>query len=210
VDEALRQQISRLERRLDGAVALMTGRTLADLDRLFDPLRLPAAGLHGAERRTREGGATRTVADAGALAAARACLEALTAAHPGLRLEDKGAALAVHFRVAPLLENLVDATCAGIEARFPQALQMQRGLLVRELKPRGADKGSALRAFMAEAPFAGRTPVALGDDITDLDAFEAAAALGGFGIAVGSRVASRWTLAGPRAVRAWLAMLAER
>lgn len=209
VDEALRQQISRLVRRLDGAVAVVTGRALADVDRLFDPLQLPAAGLHGAERRSHDGAGTRMQADPEALAAARERLGALATAHGGLRLEDKGAALAIHFRMAPLLEGLVDAECAALESRFPEAFQLQRGLLVRELKPRGADKGGALRAFMTEAPFAGRTPIAIGDDVTDVDAFHAAAALGGFGIAVGSRVEARWTLPGPRAVRAWLAMLAE-
>lgn len=210
VDEALRGQISRLVRRLDGAVAVLSGRALADVDRLFRPLELPAAGLHGAERRPLDGGTTRVQADPAALAVARGRLAELAAAHAGLRFEDKGAALAIHFRMAPLLEGVVDAACAQLESAFPDAFQLQRGLLVRELKPRGADKGSALRGFMAEAPFAGRTPVAIGDDVTDLDAFEAAAALGGFGIAVGGRVTAPWTLPGPRAVRAWLAMLAER
>lgn len=209
VDEALRQQISRLVRRLEGAVAVITGRALDDLDRLLAPLVLPAAGLHGAARREWGGRTTYLEPDREALAAARVRLAALADAHPGLRFEDKGAAVALHFRMAPQLESVVEAAVAELAAAHPTALLVQRGLLVRELKPFGADKGAALTAFMAEAPFAGRVPVAIGDDLTDLDAFAAAAALGGFGIAVGSRIAAPWALPGPRALRAWLAMLAE-
>jgi trehalose 6-phosphate phosphatase len=209
VDEALRGQLSRLRARLDGAVAIVTGRSLADLDRLLDPLKLPAAGLHGVERRSADGSTLRMAVDTGALAAARAALSDLVARHAGLRLEDKGLAIAVHYRLARQLEATVDATIGELAATCPDELQVQRGLLVRELKPAGANKGRALRAFMAEAPFAGRIPVAIGDDLTDTDAFAAAKALGGFGVAVGSRVTASSMLPGPRAVRAWLAMLAE-
>ena len=207
--EALRGQLRRLVRRLDGAVALVSGRSLQDLDRLFGPLVLPAAGQHGVELRPRAGRTVRAAVDEAALGRARGALDAFVARHSGLRLEDKGAALAVHFRAAPLLESAVDATMTALAASLGPGFHVQRGLLVRELKPRAVDKGTALRALMADEPFAGRVPIAVGDDVTDLDAFRAAAELGGFGIAVGDRISAPWQLAGPCALRAWLAMLAE-
>lgn len=209
-DAALRGQLDRLVGRLGGAVALLSGRSIADLDRVFDPLKLPAAGQHGVERRSIEGRAVRVAVDEHGLDRARTVLRGFAAAHPGLRLEDKGSALALHFRAAPLLESSVDLAVADLAASLGPAFHVQRGLLVRELKPRAVDKGTALRAFMAEPPFAGRRPVAVGDDLTDLDAFRVASELGGFGVAVGDRVDAQWQLPGPRALRAWLAMLAER
>lgn len=210
VDEALRGQLTRLKARLGGAVAIVTGRSLENLDRLLAPLKLPAAGLHGVERRSADGTTVRLEVDEGAFATARTALTELVRRHPGLLLEDKGLAIAVHYRLAQQLEAAVDAAVGELAAEFPYALQVQRGLLVCELKPVGADKGRAVHAFMTEPPFAGRTPVAIGDDVTDVDAFAAAISLGGFGVAVGSRIPAASTLPGPRAVRAWLAMLAER
>jgi trehalose 6-phosphate phosphatase len=209
-DAALRQQLQRLDRCLDGAIALVSGRSLADLDRIFEPLRPMAAGLHGAERRTASGDLELVDVDAAALGRVRRELADYAAARPGLRLEDKGAALAVHFRGAPLLEHEVRGFVEDLGRASGASFHVQHGLLVSELKPRGADKGAAVRAFMAEAPFLGRVPIAVGDDLTDLDAFAAAGELGGFGVAVGGRISARWQLPGPRALRAWLAMLAER
>jgi trehalose 6-phosphate phosphatase len=207
--EALRGQLERLSRRLDGAVALVSGRSLADLDRLFEPLVLPAAGQHGVELRPRAGTAVRAAFDEPALGRAGEVLRGFAARHPGLRLEDKGGALALHFRAAPLLESEVDDAMNALAKSLGPAFHVQRGLLVRELKPCVVNKGSAVRALMAGAPFAGRVPIAIGDDLTDLDAFQAAEELGGFGVAVGDRVSAPWQLPGPRALRAWLAMLAE-
>jgi trehalose 6-phosphate phosphatase len=209
-DEALRRQLVRLAGVLDGAVAIVSGRSLADLDRIFAPLRPPAAGLHGAERRTSAGRVERVDVDAAALDRARAALNAYVGARPGLRLEDKGAALAVHCRGAPALEADLREYVGRLGETLGAGLHVQHGLLVCEIKPRGADKGTAVRAFMAEPPFAARLPVAVGDDLTDLDAFAAADALGGFGVSVGNRVAGRWQFPGPRELRAWLETFAER
>lgn len=206
---ALVHLLARVAGRLGGAVALVSGRPLAGLESLFAPLQLPAAGLHGLERRTADGRVVRAAYDAAAFVAARERLDAFVRRHPGLRLEDKGAAVAVHFRGAPALEHEVARVFESLAGELGPEFHVQPGLLVRELKPSAADKGTALAAFMAESPFAGRIPVAVGDDLTDLDAFRAAGALGGYGVAVGDRVAARWQLPGPRALRAWLARLAE-
>jgi trehalose 6-phosphate phosphatase len=210
VDQALRHQLQRLQAGVGGALALVSGRPIEELQRLFAPLELPMAGLHGLERRAADGRTTIVGLGGGAIAEARAALRRYVAAHPGLLLEDKGATLAVHYRLLPALEAGVERTCEDVAADLGPEFHVQTGLLVREIKPRVADKGTALDEFMAESPFASRRPVAIGDDHTDLDAFRAAERHGGMGIAVGDRIKARWQLAGPRALRAWLTMLAER
>ena len=209
VDQALLGQLRRIHDGLDGALALLSGRPIEQLSRLFAPLELPMAGLHGVERRAADGRVTVLGAPAGAIEQARDALRELVAAHPGLLLEDKARSLAVHFRRAPALEPLVDAACERLAAELGGDFHVQRGLLVREIKPRGADKGTALEEFMAEAPFRDRRPVAIGDDVTDVDAFRAAERRGGYSIAVGDRVRGSMSLPCPRALRAWLTTLAE-
>lgn len=210
VDQALLHQLRRLHDGVGGALALLSGRPVEELQRLFAPLELPMAGLHGLERRAADGRTTIVGVEGEAIDAARAALRRYVAAHPGLLLEDKGASLAVHYRLQPALEAGVERTCEDLAAGLGPEFHVQAGLLVREIKSRMADKGTALDEFMAESPFATRQPVAIGDDFTDLDAFRAAERHGGMGIAVGDRIKARWQLAGPRALRAWLTMLAER
>jgi len=168
------------------ALALVSGRSIADLDRLFSPLELPVAGLHGAERRDAAGQRHRMTVN-GRLAAARKALAAFSAEHAGTLLEDKGVALALHFRGAPQAER--DAWVA-VERLLPALAPdfvLQEGKCVLEIKPAGASKSRAIGEFMAEAPFAGRRPVFIGDDITDEDGFRAVNALGGLSILVGER-----------------------
>jgi trehalose 6-phosphate phosphatase len=172
-----------LEARLGGALALVSGRTIADLDRLFVPLRLPAAGAHGAERRSASGHATRREADPRALESARILLETWTDAHDGTLLEDKGAALALHYRGAPSLENDARRVAAEAAALAGPRFVIQEGKKVLELKSRATDKGRAIAEFMGEAPFAGRVPVFLGDDLTDEHGFARVNELGGHSIA---------------------------
>lgn len=206
-DAPLIQLLQRVHARVDGALALVSGRAIGDLDRIFDPLRLPSAGLHGFE--IRSGVRTHVVGrtDRDAIARTRSRLAAFVRDRAGLQLEDKGLALAVHFRAAPALEELVDAEVRACLAVLGEEFEVQPGAMVRELKPRGASKGTAIHALMAELPFRGRVPVAVGDDLTDLDAFGAAEALGGFGVAVGHRVDSAWRLPDPHALREWLERL---
>ncbi|GLK75111.1 trehalose 6-phosphate phosphatase [Methylopila jiangsuensis] len=195
--------------RLDGALAIVTGRALGDVDRILSPLRLPAAALHGAELRRCGGG---RVADAGVAPPDRltAALGAFVDARPGLALENKGVSVAVHYRAAPEREGEVRARIGDLVAQLAPAHELQPGKMVVEVRPRGCDKGAALRRMMSEKPFAGRTPLMIGDDLTDEFAFEAANALGGASALVG-RVArpsvATYGFESPDSVRRWLVAL---
>lgn len=191
VSASLLQLLKDLEQRLGGALALVSGRSIHNLDELFAPLRLCASGIHGCERRNAHGELTRPAFDAHALNHARAELRALVAAHPGLLFEDKGFAVAVHYRLAPELAAQVltamQKTCEALGERF----ELQAGKRVFEIRPAGWSKGTAITEFMREAPFAGRTPVFAGDDLTDEHGFEVVNELGGLSIRVGGPVQTR-------------------
>lgn len=175
--------LSRLAERHDGAVAVLSGRRLADLDELLAPLRLPAAGSHGVERRDAGGRAHLEAPDE---AAFRPLYETLAAfaRRERLLLEPKPGGAALHFRSRPELET----ECRALADRLVDGrddLRVIHGSMVAEIAPARGDKGTALSAFMTEPPFLGRTPVAVGDDTTDEDAFAAAQELGGVGIRIG-------------------------
>src|SRR5580765_6258547 len=176
-----------LARQLDGALAIVSGRPLAQLDALLAPLRLPAAGAHGAEWRGASGATTRRL-DAPPPPLVQAA-RALVAAHAGLILETKPAGFALHYRARPELEDTCrEALFAALSAR-PEARavwQWLDGHCVFELKQRSVSKGLAVRALLAQAPFAGRQPVFVGDDVTDEDGIAAVQAAGGFGVRVGA------------------------
>ena len=163
-----------------GALALVSGRMIADLDRIVAPLVLPAAGLHGADIRFADG--ARAHVDAGAMDPVRAPVAAFVAARPGLMLEDKGATLAIHVRHAP--DRAAEAL-AFLESLAGPGLVVQAGNLVAELKPAACDKGTAILALMETAPFKGRRPLFVGDDLTDEHGFTAVLARGGVAIKVG-------------------------
>jgi trehalose 6-phosphate phosphatase len=197
--------LSRLHDTLAGALALVSGRPIADLDRLFAPLRLPVAGAHGAERRD-AAGLLHSRDYGAALAPARNVLARWAAAHPGVLLEDKGVALALHYRRAPELEAAArDLMAAALVAVGP-AFRLQDGKKVVEIAVETASKGLAIAQFMAEAPFVGRLPVFVGDDLTDEDGFAMVNRLGGHSVAVGVNRATkaRWHLHGDQQVLAWL------
>ncbi|EWC39339.1 trehalose-phosphatase [Stutzerimonas stutzeri] len=190
-------------------VAVISGRPLAQLDALLAPLKLPAAGVHGAERRNAEGELRNLALDVRALELIQRELEHVCREHPGLHLENKSVAFALHFRQAPELEAVARALAEDFAQRYAEVLTLQPGKCVFELKPRGASKGEVIRAFMQEAPFAGRTPVFLGDDLTDEAGFAAVNALGGRSIKVGegpSEAGER--LESVAAVGVWLSALA--
>jgi trehalose 6-phosphate phosphatase len=197
--------LANLRERLGGALALVSGRAIADVDRLFAPLRLPVAGAHGAERRAASGRVQRCD-ERPALAPAKRLLAAWAAAHAGVILEDKGAALALHYRLAPELESAARRTAAAALAAAGPRFQLQHGKKVLEIRAASVGKGRAIAAFMSEPPFAGRLPVFLGDDLTDEDGFEAVNRLGGHSIGVGvHRVThARWRLADEASASAWL------
>ncbi|HEX7082166.1 MAG TPA: trehalose-phosphatase [Gammaproteobacteria bacterium] len=191
-----------------GAVALVSGRRIEELDRILAPHTYVAAGVHGLERRD----ARRRLHSAGghdrALAAARAALDAFAARHPGLWIEDKGIALAMHYRARPELERDVHRFAGELQRALPPDIEILLGRSVLELKPGVTNKGSAIAAFMEEAPFAGRTPVFVGDDVTDEAGFRTVNALGGVSVKVGAGATeARWRLAGVGAVLGWLEQL---
>ena len=199
-----------LDRALGGAFAIVSGRSLDDLDRLLGDFRPVTAGKHGHEWRS--GGRTDTTLQPPreTLEAARAATRALAAALPGVRLEDKGTAFALHYRERPEHQAAVLAGAERIVADIEQHFVVQRGDHVVELLPPGADKGRALAKLMSLPPFAQRVPVAIGDDLTDEHMFEAAGHLGGFGVVVGTRrpTLARFALGGPDDVVEYLATLA--
>ena len=202
----VRRLIVHLQRALDGALAVLSGRTLNDLDRIFHPLRLPGAGIHGIQRRAVDGRLHQQPVDRRVLDAARPELERFVAMHPGALLEDKGHALALHTRRLPQAGPAAAELVARLAAASNGAFRSLPGKHVAELRPAVADKGDALAAFMAEPPFAGRRPLMIGDDLTDADAFREVRARGGLAIAVGDDAPEAdLRLASPADCRAWLA-----
>ncbi|MGH8296405.1 MAG: trehalose-phosphatase, partial [Steroidobacteraceae bacterium] len=210
VPEELRERLRALSGASGGAVALVSGRSVTDLDTLFAPLALPSAGLHGFERRGASGAyRRRPLPSAAALESARDAMLQLARQHAGLLVEDKQFALALHYRGAPDLEKIVLATMQGLAARAGEELELQRGKMVAELRPAGATKAQAVAAFLAEAPFAGRLPIFIGDDLTDEPAFDLVNQREGLSVLVGAPRASaaRARLEDVTAVRGWLVQL---
>lgn len=210
VDDHLRQLLSDVSRALEGAVALVSGRAIAALDQLFAPRRWPAAGLHGIERRDARGRLHHCAPTRQRLDEARLRLLYLAARTPGILLEDKGAAIAVHYRAVPEIEPTLRRVLGEVATRLAPEYHLLEGKQVFELKPACATKADAVQAFMREAPFAGRRPIYVGDDVTDLDGFAAVERVGGLSVAVGDRVQAQLRVASPRDVRALLADLSER
>ena len=195
-----------LSGRLQGAVAIVSGRSLAQLDDFLAPLRLPAAGAHGAELRGASGRITRQLDDPPPTVVHAA--RVLVAAHAGLILETKPSGCSLHYRARPELEGECRDVLFAALAAVPDASavwQWLSGHCVFELKQRAVSKGSAVRALLAQSPFAGRQPVFVGDDVTDEDGIVAVQAAGGFGVRVGGGESqARYRLADPDAVGAWL------
>lgn len=203
-DPALKALLASVAERLGGALALVSGRSIEYLDALFVPLRLPAAGLHGVERRKASGVMHGASFVDSQLDRARTALQALVQAHPGTILEDKGRTIAVHFRMAPGAESSVRDAVAAAASQLGSNYHIQGGNMMLEIKPRGFTKSSAIEAFMKEPPFSGRTPVFVGDDLTDKDGFKTVDDADGISISVGNRVRGRYRLQDPAAVRVWL------
>lgn len=206
VDQTLLKLLERLHQASGGAVALISGRAISDLDRRLGHLRLPRAGQHGLERRDATGrlwlhAATTTEKDR-----IREALRPLLEAHSGLLLEDKGVTLALHYRLAPGLENLANETMAKLVAESGGQLILQLGKCVAEAKPGGFDKGTAIEEYLAEEPFKGRQPVFLGDDLNDEHGFAVLNKTGGISVKVGEGpTCARHRLPDVAAVRRWLA-----
>ncbi len=208
VPPALLATIGALRRSLDGALAVVSGRKLADIDRMFAPLSLAAGGQHGAEARLRPGGEAEIfVAPETSLAAVLEQLDPFLAAHPQIHVERKGLSTAFHYRAdiaaAPALRALLEQAVAP----FEEALHLLDSHLCYDVRARHANKGKVVERFMRVAPFAGRVPVYIGDDWTDEDGFTAALAGNGRAIRVGAprpTLATEEMAAGPSALREWL------
>ena len=203
--------LAHLHAAAEGAVAIVSGRPIAEIDRFLAPIRLPASGAHGAEYRDTATAETQVV---GAQlsdplrAQIQAIVGALQARWPGLRSEDKGTSFAVHYRHAPDAEGDLRAALDAIS--FGDQWQILSGHRVFEIKARGWNKGTAIKRMMAGTAFVGRRPIVIGDDRTDLDGMAAAVAIGGGGVAVGGLEAElAWVLPDPAAVCAWLRSLGD-
>ncbi|GAA5234483.1 trehalose-phosphatase [Verticiella sediminum] len=191
-------------------LAVVSGRPITSIDRMLAPACYPAAGVHGVERRDARGVLHMLPSEALPPAGLADALRARMAAWPGTLVEDKQVAVALHYRGAPQYEAEVEALADETAERYPY-LKRQPGKFVVEFKPAGVDKGTAIAAFLSEAPFAGHTPVFLGDDRTDEAGFAVMNAHGGLSIKVGEGpTQARYRLADVAAVHAWLEKFAQR
>ena len=203
--------VAALYDKADGALALVSGRSLRMIDQLFSPMRLPAAGQHGVERRDSRGRVHRPSFPTDVLERAADRIREFAEQHSGLVFEEKGYSMALHYRLAPHLAGAANAVVREAARAAGEEVEVQRGKMVAELKPSGHDKGRAIEAFMREKPFAGRVPVFLGDDLTDEHGFRVIDRMGGHAIKVGSgATVARWRVANPAAARAWLADWLEK
>jgi trehalose 6-phosphate phosphatase len=208
-DASRRRLIDALTSALSGRFAVVSGRSLEDIDRVLEHRVAAVAAVHGLVRRNADRSLVATWIDRPALRIALDTLRAFAAPHSGLLVEDKGAAIALHYRLAPA--NAADCQALARHLALKLTLKIQEGDMVVELRAPGPDKGGAITAFLAEPPFMGHMPVFLGDDLTDESGFLAVQAAGGFGVIVGHRrpTAARFSLADVATAREWLQRAVE-
>jgi trehalose 6-phosphate phosphatase len=211
VPAQLRQTLIRLQHLTGGALALVSGRVLSDIDMIFAPLKVAAIGGHGAELRAAPAG--ETVMRAKPLDAAfKRKLAQIGELGPDILVEDKGYSLALHYRRAPeqaaAVRAAVEALCAGMR---PGTVDVLPGKLVIEIKPAGVSKANAVSELMNYPPFTARKPIFIGDDLTDEPVFGVIAQLGGLGFSVGRVLPDvNGHFEKPESVRAWLAHIANQ
>lgn len=207
---SLAGNIDAVSARLGGALALVTGRSLLYADGLFAPFRFPIAGLHGAEFRGADG-ETSTVTVTPAFAALKNRLVEQTAWMEGVLIEDKGAAVAAHYRLAPAYDTALEKIMRDFAEEAGPGWVLQPGKMVFEIRPARAGKGEAVAAYLEQSAFSGRLPITIGDDLTDESMFALANARGGQSIRVGSLATSTCALgkaSSPSAIRSALATVA--
>lgn len=211
VTEALIEILTTLSDTFSGALALASGRAIADIDGLFDPYMGPAAGLHGVEIRMSDGD-IQSAADDDALAKTRDALDQQFGNTAGIMIEDKGACVAIHYRNAPEQKPLVQDVVERTHATLGDDYKLLAGNMVFEIKPSSVDKGKAIGTLMADAPFKGRRPIFLGDDVTDEDGFAVVNELDGIAVCVGGRkpTVAPYRLSDVAAVHTWLQTLNEQ
>lgn len=199
VPPGLPDTLARLQDLLLGAVAVVSGRPIREIDHFLAPLVLSVAGVHGAERRRADGTLAHQAVQP--MQAVREAVQALARAHPALAVETKRGAIALHYRQAPQLQSLCLSTMQAAVERST-GLTLLCGKMVVEAKLSCASKRQAIEAFLEEAPFAGRTPVFVGDDLTDEPGFDSVQRLGGLGVKVGEGPSvARERVADPNAMR---------
>jgi trehalose 6-phosphate phosphatase len=177
--------LAELRRVTHGAVAVVSGRGIDSIDAFLGMPDLPVAGLHGAERRDANGDTQRVGFNDQRLLHMEQVLAEVVRTHPGMLLEIKGAAVALHYRNAPDFESAAREATMQLAGEYADAYVLQPGKMVYEIKPKDVDKGRALRAFLDEPPFAGRLPVFAGDDLTDEKGFAVVNTQRGLSIKVG-------------------------
>ncbi len=210
IDDDLGHLLATLRDASGGAVALISGRSVAEIDRLFGR-NFCVAGQHGAERRDAAGKKHQHRVPLAGLRKAHERLRLMAAEHPALVLEDKGMNLALHYRLAPELGASVHEALRRLVEELGDDFELQSGKMVMEIKPSGKDKGTAIAEFLEEVPFQGRLPVFIGDDLTDEFGFELINRVGGCSVKVGEgSSAAHWRLPDADAVRAWLKRFVER
>lgn len=185
----LTRSLKALGEYLGGALAVISGRPIAQIDQFLRPLHLPVAGVHGAERRSASG--ELSLLHTHPLEHVEEIAAELVAQHPRLRMETKRGSVALHYRQAPELEQICLHAMQAAVQESP-GMTLLRGKMVVEAKPGGASKGNAIEAFLQEPPFAGRSPVFVGDDFTDEVGFATVQRLRGLGVKVGEGTSVAW------------------
>ena len=199
------------ERKLAGALALISGRSIDDIDRLFMPLRLRVSGVHGAEIRFHPDASMAPTMAADLPQSLLVALRRAVAPFPGVFVEDKRFSFTVHYRLAPSAERPVRDAVRRLVESIPLRVDVMDAHCAIEIKSPCFDKGGAIAAFLSTSPFRGRTPIFIGDDTTDESGFALVSARGGLAYAVGGpRPGAIGAFSGPKAVRRWLAEFAER
>jgi trehalose 6-phosphate phosphatase len=206
VPSSLRQAMNRLSERTGGALALVSGRPLSDLDRLFAPLQLPAVGGHGAEFRPIAGSSLDIRRTVPLDATLKRKFAAIAESGPGILIEDKGYSVALHYRLAPELGDVVNEAAARVCLENPLvSVELLRGKSVLEIKQAGFSKATGVRELMRYPPFRDRHPIFIGDDVTDESVFEIIGDFHGLAFSVGRMVSGiDGYFENPEAVRGWL------
>ena len=208
VDPALPTALVATARLLGGALALVTGRSIRDVDVLFPGLALPIAGQHGCERRSGDGAMNLHASDAQTLDRLRNLFTGFASRHPGILVEHKGATLALHYRAVPELASHVHQTIRDAMEDVEGSWTVEGGKRLVEIRPGGRNKGRAIADFIGERPFAGRRPVFVGDDRGDEHGFRVVEKAGGIAVKVGpGATCARHRLPDVDAVREWIAAL---
>ncbi|SJZ79341.1 trehalose-phosphatase [Consotaella salsifontis] len=204
IEPAAFDRLVELQKQLNGALAIVSGRKIADLDRFLSPMRFAAVGVHGLERRPQPGAEVRRLMQPSALDPIRDALREGLEREPRLKLEDKGMALVLHYRTAPDLESEARRLMREAAADRDDMVTMNGDHIV-EVHPAGMDKGRAVADLMTEPPFAGRRPIYAGDDVTDEFALAYVREAGGISVKIGrAESCAEYRLENVAAVHAWL------